>query len=86
MIYESHTSDHAYGLIREEYHLGEDCRVAYGIAVYAHPAVTGSASMIASVRDLSADRASVEELVRQCNENRLSPAHLFDVADDRFGT
>lgn len=86
MIYNDHASDHTYGLVREEYHLGGDCRVAYGIAAFAHPDETGSASIIASARDLSADRASVEALVRQCNERGLSPVHLCDVADDCFGT
>ena len=57
-----------------------------GIAVYAHPAETGSASIIASVRDITADRAAADDLIRQCNEGALSPIHLWAVVDDRFGT
>ncbi len=77
---------YAYGLVREEYPMDGETRIAYGIAVYAHPTDTGSASIVTSIRDVTQDRAAIEQLILLCNEGGLSPAHLADVVDDFFGT
>ncbi len=84
MTQDKKSPGYRYGLIREEYFWDGQCRVAYGIAVYAHPHASGSAGIIASVRDMTDDRAAVERLIRQCNEGDLSLTHLSDVIDDFF--
>ncbi len=73
-----------YGLIREEYSEGGEWRLSYGIAVYAHPRASGSATVIASVHDITSDREALEELVLRCNRGGLSPHQLRDIIDDLF--
>ncbi len=79
-------SAYAYGLIREEYHLATGHRISYGIALYAHPRDTGSATVITAVRDITSDRGAIDRFIRQCNELALSPLHLADAVDDFFNT
>ena len=71
-----------YGVTEETYRVGNSCRTSYGIAVYADPETDESAAIIASVRDISADRESVEQLVHTCNRLHLSPEHLSEVIED----
>ncbi len=85
MTHDEESPRHTYGLVCEEYHTDKDPRVAYGIAVYAHPAETGNASIVASIRDITHDRLAIEELIRRCNEGDLSPIQLADVIDDFLG-
>ena len=86
MTHNDHIPAYVYGRIEETYHTDTGYRVAYGIAAYAHPTDTESATIVASVRDVTQNRAAMDELIRQCNAGGLSPAHLQDVIEDRFGT
>ncbi len=70
-----------YGVVREEYALDGGIRVAYGIAVYAEE----NAAVVASVRDVSSDRATVERFVKQCEQLALSPLHLSEAVEDLLG-
>ena len=69
----------------EVYALGPARRVSYGIAAYADSDADGTASILSSVRDISSDRASVEELAGLCNRLELDVIHLADVVEDFFG-
>ena len=71
-----------YGTVTESYSLGYTSRVSYGIAVYAHADCDGTAAVIASVYDVSAEKDKVDDLVHLCNLHRLDPEQLYDVIDD----
>lgn len=71
-----------YGAVTESYTLGNTSRVSYGIAVYAHADCYGTAAVIASVHDVSAEKEKVDNLVSLCNLHHLDPEQLCDVIDD----
>ena len=71
-----------YGTVTEFYSLGNTSRVSYGIAVYAHADSEGTADVVVSVHDVSAEKDKVDDLVHLCNLHRLDPEQLYDVIDD----
>ena len=75
-----------YALTEETYTLPEDSSVSfrrsYGIAAYTDWDTLGTASIVASVHDISEDREQILNLVRVCNQLDLSPMHLPDVVQD----
>ena len=71
-----------YGLSEEILTLGHEHRISYGIVVYAHANAEGTATIIASARDLSPTKQKVENLVYMCNRMKLSPIHFDDIIDD----
>lgn len=75
-----------YGMIEETYSFKRDARTSYGIAAYADSAQEGTATIVASVHDITSDKHRLEELVSMCNRSRLSPIHLDDVIEDFLGT
>lgn len=71
-----------YGMTEEVYSLDTERRVSYGIAAYADVREDGTATIVASVHDLTADRQALSELVALCNRLNLSLLHLDDVIED----
>lgn len=71
-----------YGITEETYSLGNTTRVSYGIAAYADADEDGTATIVASVRDITANRQALTELVSLCNSLELSTIHLMDVVED----
>ncbi len=71
-----------YGLVEEKYELNGQIRVAYGMVLYANAAEDGTATIIASARDLTSDKAQLEALAENCNTLELSPIHFDDVVED----
>ena len=71
-----------YGIIRETYSLGTETRVSYGIAAYADSDTTGTASVIAAVRDISGSKEKIDALVLLCNRCHLEPIHLQNIIED----
>lgn len=71
-----------YGLIKEEYRIGASTRVSYGIAAYANAEVSETATIVASVHDVTSNKQALEELVLLCNHLNLSLVHLNCVIDD----
>ena len=71
-----------YGTVTESYTLGNTSRVSYGIAVYSHAESDGTATVIASVHDVSSEKNKLDDLASLCNLHRLAPEHLCDVIDD----
>ena len=58
-------------------------RTAYGIAAFpVGDAEDGSA--VLEFRRMSHDRERLEDLVRRCNQYRLSVVHLEDVVEDFY--
>ena len=71
-----------YGIVQELYAVETEHRISYGIAAYANMSEDGTATIVASVRDISSDKHQVEELVNLCNHLQLSLLHLDDVIED----
>lgn len=71
-----------YGVSTEIYEWKKECRMSYGIVAYADIYKDGTATIVASIRDISYDRKAVEELVQKCNLLKLSLHHLSDVVED----
>ena len=71
-----------YGVVEEKYVLGKSKGTAYGIAAYADAETDGTATIVASVNDISSDKDKVEEFAKICNRAKLSPRALKDAAED----
>ena len=75
-------SEITYGVTEEKYYLGGSFRIAYGIAAYADADLDGTATIVASVHDVTDDKDRLCELVDLCNSLELSVCHLSDVVED----
>ena len=71
-----------YGLIKETYMIEDNEMKSYGIAVFENIKAENVVLILDSVRNISTDRAKVENLIKKCNELNLSVIHLQDVIDD----
>ena len=71
-----------YGVTEEIYSLGASSRVSYGIAAYADAEEDDTATIVASVHDITTDKQALDELVSLCNRLDLSTVHLMDVVED----
>lgn len=71
-----------YGIVEERYKHENQERKAYGIVAYANADREGSATVVASARDICVERERVEQLSALCNRLALDPAQLSDVVED----
>ena len=71
-----------YGIIEEIYSIGCNRRVTYGIAAYSFAEADGTATVIASIHDITDDKEKLSLLVDTCNSLELSVIHLYDVVED----
>ena len=71
-----------YGVTEEIYSLGASSRTSYGIAAYADSEADGTATIVASVHDVTDNKQALVELVSLCNRLELSTIHLMDVVED----
>lgn len=71
-----------YGMTEEVYASGIEKRISYGIAAYADAEEDGTATIVAAVHDVTADRQALSGLVELCNRLELSLIHLNDVVED----
>ena len=71
-----------YDIIEEKYRFENTCRISYGIAGYADTEKEGTATIVVSVRDVTADKEKLTRLIRICNRLKLSACHLRDVVED----
>ena len=74
-----------YGIIEERYILSNDARVSYGIAAFADAESDGTATIIASVHDISSDITCIINLVNDCNKALVSPVFLRNIVEDFLG-
>ena len=74
-----------FGITEEKYTLGQQTRISYGIAAYSNSETDGTATIIASVQDISEDREKLLRLVQTCSCLELSVIHLRDVIEDFLG-
>ena len=71
-----------YAISEEKYTLGNQTRTSYGIVAYSCADQDGSKTIVASVRDVTSNKASLAKLVNDCNRLELSTVHLNDVVED----
>lgn len=71
-----------YGVTEEIYSAGASSRISYGIAAYSDFLADGTATIVAFVHDITADKQALAELVALCNRLELSTVHLMDVVED----
>lgn len=71
-----------YAISEERYTFGNETRISYGIVVYSNADQDGSKTIVASVRDVTSDKAGLTRLVDDCNRLELSTVHLNDVVED----
>lgn len=74
-----------YGILEERHTLSGISRISYGIAAYANAQEDGTATVLASIGDITSDKQKLEELVFYCNRLKLSVIHLSDVVEDFLG-
>ena len=72
-----------YGVVTEIYGLEGETRLSYGIAAYANADEDGTATIVASVRDISSNEAQVKAFVGRCNAEHL-PVCRFQNKVDEF--
>ena len=71
-----------YAVSEERYTFCDEARTSYGIVAYSNADQDGSRIIVASVRDVTSDKASLTKLVDDCNRLKLSTVHLNDVVED----
>ena len=71
-----------YAVSEERYTAEGETRISYGIVAYANAMQDGSKTIVASVHDVTSDKARLLMLVNDCNRLRLSTVHLNDVVED----
>ena len=71
-----------YAITEEKYAFGGEKRTSYGIVAYANAEQDGTATIVASVRDITSDKKRLKKLVDDCNRLELSTVHLHDVVEN----
>ena len=71
-----------YAVSEERYTFDNETRTSYGIVAYSNANQDGSKTIVASVRDVTSDKAGLTKLVNDCNRLELSTVHLSDVVED----
>ena len=71
-----------YGITKEIYSLGTESRVSYGVAAYADAEKDGTATIVASVHDITSDIRGLLKLISECNSLAVSPIHLENIIED----
>ncbi len=71
-----------YAVSEERYTFGDEARTSYGIVAYSNADQDGSKTIVASVRDVTSNKADLTGLVDDCNRLELSTVHLSDVVED----
>ena len=71
-----------YGISEETYSYNGISRTAYGLVAYSNAEEDGTATIVASARDLTEDKHAVEALASRCNKGKLSLCHFDDIIED----
>ena len=72
----------SYAIIEEKYTLGNESRISYGIAAYSNVKESGTATVVASVHDVTSNKEELMKLVDSFNRLKLSTLHLSDAVED----
>ena len=71
-----------YALFEEPITENGNSRIAYGVIVFSKENETEPATVLTAIHDVTAERQPLSDLVSQCNQFDLSPAHLLEVLED----
>ena len=71
-----------YGIVEEMYTLGDESRISYGIVAYSNADEDKTATIVASIHDITNDKKRLAELVLLCNKLQLSVIHMNDIVED----
>lgn len=72
-----------YALVEEKYESeNNDNRISYGIVACSNVGTDGTATIVASVLDITNDKRRICALIKCCNDLNLSLIHLNDVVED----
>ena len=71
-----------YAVAEEKYVIGNESRISYGIVAYSNAEQEGTATIVASIRDITSDKNRLKRLVDDCNRLKLSTVHLYGVVED----
>ena len=71
-----------YSIVEEIYILAKERRVSYGVVAYANAEEDGTATILASARDVSSDKRELECFVEKCNKMDLSLSYFKDMIED----
>lgn len=69
-----------YCVVKTTYMTDKSARDSFGIAAVAEE--DGSITVLETISDLCADYEVITRFVQLCNDLKLDPIHLQDVADD----
>lgn len=72
----------AYSVTKEKCTLGNRSKASYGRVAYAITDKDGTATIVASVHDITSDKFRLKKLVDDCNQLELSTVHLHDIVED----
>lgn len=75
-------SSFTYAISKETYSYNGDCREAYGLVVYADAETDGTATIVASARDITSDKKILQNLVDRCNNEKIPIIHFDDIVED----
>ena len=78
----SNSESIVYGIIEEHYILNNNIRISYGIAAFADSETDGTATVVASVHDVSSDMNCIINLANDCNKAMLNPILLRNIVED----
>ena len=71
-----------YVIIEEKYTFGNESRISYGISACANENEANTATVVASIHDITSNKEKLINLIDDCNRLKLSTVHLRDVVDD----
>lgn len=71
-----------YAITEEKFTLGNESRISYGIVAYANAEQDSTATIVASVGNITSDKQRLIKMVDDCNRLELSTVHLPDVVED----
>ena len=74
--------NYIYRISEEKYTLGNESRTSYDIVAYADSEKNGTASIVASVNDITDDKEKLSAFADACNRCGLSLVHLPDAVED----
>ena len=71
-----------YAIVEEKYTLGNESRVSYGIAAFSDVTENGTATIVASIHDITSNKEDLGKLIDDCNRLKLSTVHLPNIVED----
>lgn len=71
-----------YAIAKEIYSYKGNTREAYGLVAYADVELDGTATIVASARDVTCDKKQLQNIADKCNEEKVPLGHFDDIVED----